>query len=136
MFYGRHRAATVKYKKIKGAIHDLGQEFLGSKNFGLGGYVSDLIGQLVKEAPHKLAINFSTCEISPAQELPITLPAAVREYHEQLGERLKKHGVNPDSVENVTMVHAWHDGVHSTQMVAWDDRGKKHSIQVRTPWFT
>ena len=122
----------MKYKKIKGALHDLGQSFMGSSNFGLGGFVNDVVCKLAKEPPYKLAINFSTCEISPAQKLKVPLPAAVREYHEALPGRLAKHGVDPEAVDNVMLVHI-HDGTgHRTEMLAWDDRGKQHSIEVKT----
>lgn len=102
-------------------------------NFVILGFVFEDVRRLVRAPPHRLAINFSTREISPAGDFPMRLPVAVLEYHETLDQRLSKHGVDPAAIENVTLVHSLEDGIHRTRMSAWDDRGKKYAIDVKGP---
>lgn len=122
------------YRHIKGAIHEIGESFMSLSNFVILGFVFEDVRRLVMKPPHRLAINFSTREISPAGDFPMRLPVAVLDYHETLPQRLSKHGVDPNAVENVALLHTFEDGTHRTRMLAWDDRGKKHSIDVKLPW--
>ena len=124
----------MKYKNIDSALHNFGQSFMSLMNYMDDGYVVDDVLQIVKAPPHEFSINFSTGEINPPGEHTARLLRSTKRYREDLPKHLERHRIDPEVVKEVRLVHRLTRQGYETTMLASDDRGKNHSVEVKLSW--
>lgn len=121
----------MKYKNIDSAIHNFGHSFMSGLNYFDDDHVIYEVEALVRREPHEVWINFSTGNITPRGEYSNRLLKSVAHYREWLGDHLRRHNVDPSLLKNVTLHHRLTRLGGESVMLAVDDRGVEHRVDVR-----
>ncbi len=119
----------MKYKRIKGALHNLGDSFLGLTNYVDDVYVIDELGELARRSPDGVVIDFSAGTISPEAGVAAQVREAVVAYHERLAAHFRREGVDLAALEGITL-HYRPTPKHRGTIRALDDRGTQHVVRL------
>jgi hypothetical protein len=121
----------VKYKRIGAALHNFGHSFMSGMNYVDGDHVLYEMHEATRDKPHSVTINFSSGHVDPPLAGSERIARAVAIYQEWLPKQLASQQVDPGALRDVLLIHRRGRAGYETVMSAVDDRGTKHTIDVR-----
>ena len=119
----------MKYKRIKSALHNLGDSFLGLTNYFHDFQVLPELDELVRANPDGVSINLSTGTIDPDAGSARHLRQAVVAYRDRLAAHFHAEGVDLAVLQDIR-VHYKPTAEGRGFISAVDDRGTEHRIAL------
>jgi hypothetical protein len=119
----------VKYKRIKSALHNLGDSFFGLTNYFHDVYVLDELNELIRRSPTGVVIDLSAGTISPDPGPAKRLREAVAAYRDRLAAHFEGEGLDVARLTEITLHYCPTSRSRGT-VSAVDDRGTRHHVPV------
>lgn len=119
----------MKYKRIKSALHNLGDSFLGLTNYFHDFQVLDELNELVRKNPAGVTVNLSAGTITPDPGAAKHLRGAVAAYRDRLAAHFQAEGVDVGVLRDITLSYRPTPRSRGT-ISALDDRGTEHRVPL------